>query len=78
MFYQGQNWVKAEEYDALVDKYNRLSETLRENRLFSFLYLHLSGQKNLIEEKAYSLANKHGLLGALRLQPTTAAAQNNR
>jgi len=76
MFYQGQNWVRAEEFDALVDKYNRLCETFRENRLLGFLYLHLSGNKDFVENKACCLAKKHGLLGALRLQRTTAKAQN--
>ena len=76
MFYQNKNWVDAIEYDLLVDKYNRLEESLRELRNFYNLCLYVTGDKNKIEAQAYSLYDKHGLLGALRLQRTTTAVQN--
>lgn len=71
MFYEDINWVKAKEYDLLVDECNRLEESLRELRNFSNLCLYITGDKNKVENHAYSLCDKHGLLGALRLQRTT-------
>jgi hypothetical protein len=78
MFYQNKHWVESEQYNRLIDKCNRLEENLRELRVLYLLCLNLSGHKDVIENGAFDLAEKYGLLGALRLQHTTGTLQNGK
>ena len=68
--------VSVEEYNQQVDNRNRENAVHHENELFYMLCLSLVSNRDEIENQAVALANKHGLLGALRLQRTTAPCQN--
>ena len=68
--------VPVDEYNQQVENRNREKETYRQNNLWHLLCMSLVDNKDEIEEKAFALAEKHGLLGALRLQHTTGTLQN--
>lgn len=63
--------VPVEEYNQQVENRNREKETYRQNNLWHLLCMSLIDNRENIEDKAFALAEKHGLLGALRLQHTT-------
>ena len=56
-----------ENYDALVDKYNQMDECYHQNMLWYMLCLSLCKDREAVEERAKVLADKHGLLKALKL-----------
>lgn len=59
-----------EQYDKLLDVCNREKEEAHQNELYYMLCLSVVKNRKQIEKTALKLANKYGLLGALRLQRT--------
>jgi hypothetical protein len=68
--------VSVDEYNQQVDNRNRENDIHHDNELWYMLCLSLVSNRDEIEKRAFALANKHGLLGALRLQRTTGQGQN--
>jgi len=59
--------IKNKDNSQILNAYHKLKESYEEDKLWFLLCMSLIDNKEEIEEKAYQLANKHGVLKALKL-----------